>query len=1034
MAHRKKPEPEPLPFKALPVRSPSVYDQPPCACRRPERVISLGSRFKFLGVLRSLGTRRQNSRAFVDWQTYYRAYLGADSGTPLIQHSVPWVGDEARHTELINGLGAGHRAVVVWAPPGCGKSRFALELARRLETGPDRWEAHLVQHDAAAVREELPELAQQKRVVLILDDAQNCPDVVEILAAATSESLNLVCLVRSSSRSDVTSALNKALPPGSIQELDLGRPSAKLVRSLIDKLLSKTSPMHRDTIERFVRQSYFGAVFVGTLVSREKKLPQSFQRQYLRDRFCRQPLIEPTREVGPIEPVLRALSVFAALAPFSKDATAIREAAAQLSGLSLEKIQLLLERVVAAGLFQEDAHGRVRPIPDVLGDLILEEACLDMQGKPTPFSSDLLARAFELDAQTAMTNCAEIGQLFATASDVDLLSKLVMDRARTVIRDSRSAVMQLLQLCQPLTVRHPKTVLEVTTTLESRGVVRRDQPLAPDSIEVNVFGLLLSAAEADPTAVPVALKLGRDLYVSALESEPARRQVREYLDSTCGFEAGRNVAHGHAVALILQTWGADSNLQIAALAASLSGQFLRLDLKGHSELLQANADVWAVRDLAVDTLVRAISHTDARIQCAAIAALEHYAQVSGEQSLEAWLPQLERETGKLSAAMTKLVKETTSLPVWACVELQGWLWWARDPDVLHKAGATLLASLQDSDAYRLWKSLYTQRLPARTEVPTGVQDRRQYVQNLQPSEASQSVERARGLFDTLGAKEADAKAWRTLWLGVLDQTPAGRMDTHAEATLAEFARRQPTEAWSFITEPDAKGVLFAVVPALLVELRKLDPERASKVAQDVVPGTPLEAAWLQVLWSARDLNEGESTILARGLASTDAETVYRTAGALLEATQIDRVGAFKRVFTAVTHHPADEELWALVLEHFVQWTEGLLPGATPAATPTEPMSQVADGLTTLLQTQSTHIRWGYQRHTRQIPATLAALAILNPQRLEQWMRHTWGKPGGASGQWEDQNPLSVRRLRDAKSLLRGSEEGAASMELLKRWT
>jgi len=1004
-----------------------VYDHPPRAFRSPERVINLGSRFKFLGVLRSLGTRRQNSRAFVDWQTYYRAYLGADSGTPLIQHSVPWVGDETRHTELINGLGTGHRAVVVWAPPGCGKSRFALELARRLETGADRWEALLVQHDATAVREELPELAQSKRTVLILDDAQNCPDLVEVLAGAATETLNVVYLVRSSGRSRVLGALNKALPPGSVHELDLGRPSSKQVRALIDKLLSKSSPMHRDTIERFVRQSYFGAVFISTLVSRERKLPQSFQRQYLRDHFCRQPLVEPTREVGPIEPVLRALSVFAALTPFVKDAASIHEAAAHLSGLSLEKVQVLLERVLAAGLFQEDGPGRVRPTPDVLGDLILEEACLDIQGKPTTFSSDLLARVFELDATTAMTNCAEIGQLFATVTDVDLLSKLVLDRARTVLRDSRPAVLQLLQLCQPLTVRHPKTVLEVATTLESRGVVRREQPIGPDSIEVNVFGLLLSAAEADPTAVPMAMKLGRDLYVSALENEQARRQVREHLDTACGFAAGRSTAQCRAAVQTLQTWVAETNLQVAALAASLSGQYLRLDLQGHSQLLQATADVWAVRDIAVDTLVRAISHTDARIQCAAIAALEHYAHVNGEPSLDAWLPQLGREIGKLSEAMTKLVKASTSLPVWACVELQGWLWWARDPDVLHKAGITLLESLQDSDAYRLWKSLYTQRLPARTVIPTDVQDRRQHVQTLPPAQPG-------ALFDTLGSKQTDAKAWRTLWLGVLDQTPAGRMDTHADATVAEFARRYPTEAWSFITEPDAKNVLFAIVPKLLVELRKVDPAQASKVAQGVVPGTPLEAAWLQVLWSVRDLNEGESTILARGLASTDAETVYRTAAALLDATEIDRVGAFKRVFTAVSRYPADEELWALALEHFVQWTEGLLPGQAPVVAPTEQMSQVAEALITLLQTQSSHIRWGYQRHTRQIPASLAAFAILQPQRLEQWMRQTWGKPGGASGQWEDQNPLSVRRLRDAKSLLRGSEEGAQSMELLKRWT
>ncbi len=930
----------------------------------------------------------------------------------------------------------------MWAPPGCGKSRFALELARRLEAGGDRWEPLFVQHDAAAVREELSELSQRERVVLIVDDAQSCPEIVEILVhAAATQSLNLICVVRSNGRAEVVRTLSKEFPPGAIQELNLGRPSPKLVRNLIDQLLSKTSPMHRDTIDRFVRQSFFGAVFVSTLVSRERKLPQSFQRQYLRDQFCRQPFIEPTRDVCPIETGLRALAVYAALAPCSKQDVSIRDAAAQLSGLPVERVELLLNRVIAAGLFQEDGQGRVRPTPDVLGDLILEEACLDIQGKPTAYSSQLLGRVFELDATTAMANCGEIGQLFAAANDVDLLSKIILDRARTVSRDNGPAVMQLLQLCQPLAASRAATVVEVAGILESRGILRRDTPT--DTVELNVLALLLSAAQADPTAVPKALGLGRDLYISAQPDEQSRRQVREQLEAASGFARGRSVSYCHAVAQALQGWVADSHAPVAAVATSLSGRFLRLDLEGHPELLQPAPDIWAVRDIAVETLVRGIAHTNTGIQCAAVAALEHYAHHAGEsdQALrEGWQPQLAREVGQLSDAMIKLVKASSSLPVLACVELQGWLWWARDLDELHKAGATALGAVPDSDAYRFWKSLYAQRLPLRVDIPADghaagkVGERLQHIRNFVTTEESKSLEQARQLFNTLDPKHTEPGAWRTLWLSVLEQTPAGRMDSRADVIVAEFARRHQTEAWSFITEPDTKGVLFAVVPMLLVELRKLDTARASRVALDVLPGSKLEGAWLHVLWSVQDLNEGESTILARGLGSPDAATVYRTAGALLSATEIDRVGAFRRVFATVTRHPTDEELWALVLEHFVQWTEGLLARSDATLTPTESMSGVGDALIALFQSHGGQIRWGYQRHTRQLPAVFAILAIVQPKRLEQWMRMTFGQPGGSTGQWEDACPLSNRRLRDSMSQLRGLPDASAAFELLQHWT
>jgi len=1001
-----------------------------------ERLISFGSRFKFLGALRSIGTRRPNGRAFVDWQTYYRPYLGADSGPALIKHTVPWVGDEAsqaRHTELTNALAAGRRAAVAWAPPGCGKSRFALELGRRLESSG--WQPLFVQHDATAVREELPELSQLERAVLILDDAQNCPDIVETLAhaaATQTQSLHLVCVARSSGRAETVRILSKEFPPGAIQELNLGRPPQKLVRNLIDQILSKISPMHRDTIDRFVRQSFFGAVFVGTLVSREKKLPQSFQRQYLRDNFCRQPFIEPTRDVCPIEPALRALSAYAALAPCAKQDVAIRDAAAQLSGLTVEKVELLLNRVIAAGLFQEDSQGRVRPSPDVLGDLILEEVCLDIQGKPTAFSSQLLGRVFEIDATTAVTNCGEIGQLFAASNDVDLLSKIILDRARTVSRDNPPAVMQLLQLCQPLAVSRAPTVVEVAGILESRGILRRDT--LTGSVELNVLALLLSAAQTETTAVPTALALARDLYISSLPDENARRQVRELLESASGFAIGRSVEYCRAVAQALQAWIADANAQVAAAAASLSGRFLRLDVQGHSELLQSTPEIWAVRDLAVDTLVRGIAHANTGIQCAAVAALEHYAHHAGEsdQALrEGWQPQIAREVGKLSEAMIKLVKASSSLPVLACVELQGWLWWARDLDDLHKAGTAALQAVPDSDAYRFWKSLYAQRLPLRVEIPAETSERQKHVRSFATNDEAQSLEQAQQLFNTLDPKHTEPGAWRKLWLSVLEQTPAGRMDSRADVVVAEFARRHQTDAWSFITEPDPKGVLFAVVPILLVELRKLDTARASRVAQEVLPGSKLEGVWLQALWTVQDLNEGESTILARGLGSPDAATVYRTAGALLSATEIDRVGAFRRVFATVTRHPTDEELWALVIEHFVQWTEGLLESKP---TPTEPMSGVGDALIALFQSHGGQIRWGYQRHTRQLPATFAILAIVQPKRLEQWMRMTFGTPGGSTGQWEDACPLSNRRLRESMSQLRGLTDATAAFELLQHWT
>src|SRR5262249_9829998 len=98
-------------------------------------------------------------------------------------------------------------------------------------------------------------------------------------------------------------------------------------------------------------QSYFGAVLLCTLLGRDRKLPQSFQRQDLRDRVCRLPLGDVAQGVCPIETAFRALAVYAALVPVSRANGAVRELAAQLSGLTSERVDVLLDRGIAAGLF-----------------------------------------------------------------------------------------------------------------------------------------------------------------------------------------------------------------------------------------------------------------------------------------------------------------------------------------------------------------------------------------------------------------------------------------------------------------------------------------------------------------------------------------------------------------------------------------------------------------------------------------------------------------------------------------------------------
>jgi hypothetical protein len=998
--------------------------------------------------------RQPSWHAFVDWQRYYAAYLRTDPSHALLRHTGPHVGDPTHQNELVDGMEEGRSAAIVSAPPGCGKSRFALELARRIEQGHRRWQAVFVRHDEAAVREELHQLTQLKRVVFIIDDAHECPKLVELLAAecAQTSSLHLVCLTRSTCRAHVSRAINSAFPPGMIQEIDLGRPTPQLVRTLIDRLLPQSSPHHRDTIARFVRQSYFGAVLVCGMLSRETRLPQTFQRQDLRDRICREPLRGAADGVCPIEPAMRALAVYAALAPVSRARTDVREWAAQLSGLAPPTVDSLIDCALNAGLFHEHGHGLIRPMPDLLGDLILEAACADSLGKPTPFSTELLEQLLEAEPAATVRNCADIGQLFGTVQEADLISKLVLERAHTTPAGNRSHALKLLQLLQPLAAGRPATVIELAGIMESRGVLRRDPPAAGlvsnDSVEMGTFTLLMSAGEMDSTAVPVALALGRHLYAASRAEARSREHVLGELKTFCGFETGRSLAHAQAVANTLRAWVGESDIDSAALSASLSAQFLTLEVhsRHHEEEtatplrspLSPFPEICAVRDVAVDTLARGIAHGDATVECTAIGSLVRYADCRSTPEhawSDRWLPQLARELERLAAAVIKLANATVPLRVSATAEALGWHWWAQQHDALHRAGAAILRATPDTDAYRLWKFLFALPLPVRTALPESAparsQDRLQFVQALSTVREEDTIEQARQLFDALDPRHPDIGAWRALWLAVLEQSHRMPIHPRADVLIGEFARRHAEVAWSFVNQADADGPLFKVLPLVLAALGKLDRARRSREAGNVPSGTRLEEAWWHALSLTSDFDEPERALLARGLESADSDTVHRAADALLAAGSADRLTAFRKVLRVIAHHATDSELWELALQRFVNWVEVVLPPR--AGKPTDEMPQIANELITLLQTHGSQLRWGFQGHTRQLAKALAIIAVLCPKKLQDWMQRHWGQPEAPGGRWSDESPLSVSRLSEIMRLIADSPAATQWIETFLDW-
>jgi hypothetical protein len=152
---------------------------------------------------------------------------------------------------------------------------------------------------------------------------------------------------------------------------------------------------------------------------------------------------------------------------------------------------------------------------------------------------------------------------------------------------------------------------------------------------------------------------------------------------------------------------------------------------------------------------------------------------------------------------------------------------------------------------------------------------------------------------------------------------------------------------------------------------------------------------------------------------------------LLNASRADRIEAYKAVFAAIAQQPTQSALWQLVIERFVHWADGVL--SPRPAEPDETIVGVASDLLRLLQTHSSHVRWGFQPHTRQLPQALAILMVVYPQRLQDWMRVAWGPGTGPRGGWNDESPLSVSRLSEIMRLIRDLPAATQWIEVFSEW-
>jgi hypothetical protein len=1006
--------------------------------------------------LRSRFARLPKWQALVGGQTYYQAFLQDRPGRALVSHAGPLVGDELRRTEIIDAIANGTKLFVVSCAPGCGKSRFALELARRLGRDQRNWEVRFARHDEPAVRAEIRELTKPDRLILIVDDAEDSPQLVQMLAGVCAAAdpqtpVHLVCLVRPYGRAAVTAALAAHFPVGTALEVDLGRPNAKLVRELIDKLIPEVSPHHRDTIRRLVGESYFATVLLCTGIAQQKKLPQTLSPKQLRDYILHQPVARAVGELCKPDKALRALGVYAACAPVRPGDMTIRESAATLSGLSLSDVEVLEQRIAQAGIFGKDERGWLRPIPDLGGDLILEETCLDEQGRPTPYARAVVGQLFERDPTAVIRNCAGVERLFSTPTDVDLVGPVVLERAAAMRPESHAATLALLENSRALAQRKPAVIFSLFQSLQEHGAVRPDPPAEEldnlDSVEIHARNLLLQASVQHIGGVRLAMEYACTLFMACREHPDIAAAMRDTLALYCRFSIGAPIAHAEAVLEVLKDWATHSQAEYAEIAASLLGGYLELKAHGfrweEGALVPLEATfiltdaVARVRDSAIAILVRCARREEPGVQREAAQALQDWLQGYDKlntELLERWAPQLERESKALAEGFSKLGTSTPHLPVRAAIEQQGWRLWVSPQDGFAQLmGGQLLRSVPAGTPYALWKALHADTLPVTTVVPDGTiapKDRGAYFLTLTNPGAEQLTQRAQALFDELAPLYPDTGAWQDLYTSVLRSLPKQGLQSQAHRYVGEFVVRHREAAWSLVAETLAQGPVRMILPSVLAELRRHDGARWQTTVEQAQAETHLFDAILRALWISSDLSPAERAMVTKGLDLEDPRAVHQSAQTLLNVPAAAIAPSLRAVLSVLRTLPEDEKLWELAIDGFARWGKPVM-SAPPDEEPSSELRAIAGELLMLFRTSGSAVDWSEGPHTDSLAPALAVIAVAVPHTLKAWMREVWYQPDNSN---RDGSPLSASWLAAVARLIAESPAKSYWHKQFVEWT
>ncbi|HZK98732.1 MAG TPA: restriction endonuclease [Caulobacteraceae bacterium] len=323
---------------------------------------------------------------------FFRPYDGREKP---FSHSWSLWGREAEHDRLLDALDAAGQVTVLVAPGGMGKSRLLKSIAEHVSVKEPATLLRFLSNTAPLSPQSLDDLGPGPKI-LIVDDAHDRDGLGALfeLASNPARQVRLVMATRPYAKDRILgeAAVHGVVSPRQIALGRLSRPRLiELAQEILEQFGSPTE--WAEPIARASGDSPLFVAMVSRVIALERLPLESARanndlRQYIQGKFAQ--VLEGDLAARGEEHTHRAvLEVLAVVQPFNLDDARVRDLIVAVKGLDEDQVSRTLKVLIDGGVaFRRGPSCRL--MPDVLGDFLIERACLDGQGALSPLANRLL--------------------------------------------------------------------------------------------------------------------------------------------------------------------------------------------------------------------------------------------------------------------------------------------------------------------------------------------------------------------------------------------------------------------------------------------------------------------------------------------------------------------------------------------------------------------------------------------------------------------------------------------------------------------